>query len=83
MLNAIPGIGWALDFFFKVSLAIPFWIIWTGFGIGEKFFYFLPPVYQTPGFWNCVGVFIVVPILKLIFVPKLASFHVSQENKEE
>lgn len=49
------------------------------FGIGEKYFYFLPTVYQDPGFWNCVGVFIVVPILKTIFVPKLVS--VSNEQK--
>ena len=83
MLNAIPGIGWALDFFFKVSLAIPFWLIWTWFGLGEKYFYFLPPVYQAPGFWNCVGLFIAVPILYLIFVPKLFSVKVEQKDKEE
>ena len=82
MLNAIPGIGWALDFVLKVSLAIPFWLIWTVFGLGEKYFGFLPPVYQTPSFWNCVGLFIAVPILYLIFVPKIVTVSVDQTNKE-
>lgn len=52
MLNAIPVFGWMLDFFFKASLAVPFWIIWTGFGVGETYAYWLPPVYQHPGFWG-------------------------------
>lgn len=79
MLNAIPVIGWFADLFFKVSLAIPFWLIWSVFGIGEKYFYFLPTVYQDPGFWNCVGVFMVVPILKAVFIPKLVTVNNTQK----
>lgn len=71
MLNSIPVAGWILDLILKISLAVPFWLIWTVFGIGETYFYFLPEVYLRPGFWSCVGVFIVVPILKAIFIPKL------------
>lgn len=78
MLNSLPFIGWFLDLVFKISLAVPFWIVWTSCGIGAKFFPFLPAVYLRPSFWECVGVFIVVPILKGIFVPTLAS--VSQSN---
>jgi hypothetical protein len=83
MLNVIPGLGWFLDLFFKISLSIPFWIIWTGFGIGEKYFYFLPPVYLRPGFWDCVGVFIVVPILKGIFVPRFVTSSSSSETNKK
>ncbi len=77
--NAIPVVGWILDFVLKISLAIPFWFIWTRCGLGEKFFYFLPKIYQTPGFWETVGLFIAVPILNLIFMPKIVS--VRQTNK--
>ena len=63
MLNVIPVVGWFLDLAFSISLAVPFWLIWTVCGIGEKYFGFLPPVYLYPSFWNCVGVFIVVPII--------------------
>ena len=81
MLNLIPIVGWLTDLFFKISLAIPFWFIYTICGIGEKYFYFLPPLYTAPGFWDCVGVFIVVPIIYGIFVPKIASVSQSNENK--
>ena len=83
MLNAIPILGWFLDLFLTVSLVIPFWIIWTHFGIGETYFYFLPPVYLHPGFWDCVGVFIVVPILKGIFVPRFISSSSSSEVEKK
>ena len=79
MLNAIPIVGWLADFTFKVSLAIPFWFIWSVLGIGEKYFYFIPIVYQDPSFWDCVGIFIVVPILNDIFVPKLVSIRNEQK----
>lgn len=78
MLNGLPFVGWAIDLFVKISLSVPFYIIWTGFGIGRRFFYFLPDTYLEPEFWNCVGVFIVVPILKGIFVPHIVT--VSQNN---
>lgn len=64
MLNVIPVVGWIIDFFLKVSLAVPFWVVWSGCGIGEKFFYFLPRVFTDIGFWETVGVFIVLSILK-------------------
>lgn len=79
MLNAIPIVGWLLSLLFAVSLAVPFWVVWTACGIGETFFYFLPPVYRSIGFWNCVGLFMAISILKAVLVPKLAS--VSSESK--
>lgn len=71
MINAIPVIGWALSLFFVASLSVPFWFIWTVCGIGATYAYFLPAVYLAPGFWHCVGVFIVVGILKAVFMPRL------------
>jgi hypothetical protein len=81
MINAIPGLGWVLSLFFNASMAVPFWFVWTYYGVGAKYFYFLPAVYLTPGFWACVGVFIVMSILKLVFVPKLVTVNVT--NKQE
>ena len=81
MLNVVPIFGWLLDIGFKISLAIPFWIIWVGFGIGDTYFDFLPAIYRNPGFWDCVGVFIVVPIIYGIFVPTIVSVNQSVEKK--
>jgi len=83
MMSYIPVVGWFLDLFFKVSLALPFWLAWTVCGLGEKYFYFLPPVYHAPGFWNCVGLFIALPILYHIFIPKLASVSQTNTNKPD
>ena len=73
MLNAIPFVGWFFSLFFAISLAVPFWFIWTICGIGATYFYFLPIVYLTPGFWSCVGIFIVVSIIKKVFIPTFIS----------
>ena len=83
MLNSIPVIGWLMDLGFKISLAFPFWIVWSVCGIGEKYFYFLPQVYKDPGFWDCVGVFIVIPILKSIFLPRLSVSNKQTVGKTE
>lgn len=83
MLNMIPGFGWLLDFILKASLSLPFWIIWSVCGIGKKFFPFLPEVYLNAGFWETVGVFIVVPIAYTIFVPKFVTVSNKQKVKIE
>ncbi|MEI6422408.1 MAG: hypothetical protein WCP55_09330 [Lentisphaerota bacterium] len=69
MLNTIPVFGWLLSLAINVSLAVPFWICWTLFGIGGKYFYFLPDVYHHIGFWSCVGIFMVFSILKGMLYP--------------
>jgi hypothetical protein len=81
MINAIPVIGWAISLFFMASLAVPFWFIWTVCGIGATYAYWLPAVYLAPGFWHCVGVFIVVSIIKRVFVPTIASITQSADSK--
>lgn len=79
MINSIPVLGWLLSIVFNTSLAIPFWLFWTHLEIGKRYFYFLPEIYLSVGFWDCVGIFVVLSVLKGFF-PVLVS--VSQTNKE-
>ena len=81
MLNAIPFVGWIVSTFVAFCLAVPFWFIWTACGIGQTFAYWLPAVYLHPGFWQCVGLFMVVSIIKAVFVPKLTqiSYNVGEK----
>lgn len=72
MLNAIPIFGWFLSAFFSISLAIPFWWLWTVCGYGSAYFYWLPSIYLHPPFWDCVAIFMIVSILKM-FIPTFSS----------
>ena len=81
MINKIPLLGWAFSFLGSVGLSVPFWFIYTVLGIGKLYFYFLPEIYQSIPFWNCVGLFIVIAILKGTFTPKLASISNDQTVK--
>ena len=67
MLNAIPVIGWLMSFVFSISLAIPFFFIWNS--LAPTYFYWLPPVYLSIPFWDTVGLFMIIPILKHMLVP--------------
>lgn len=73
MINCVPVIGWIISIIGNVSLAIPFWVCWTYFNIGTTYFGFLPPIWQSIPFWNCVGLFVSAQIIKAVFVPKLIS----------
>lgn len=63
---------WAMNVLTALVLSVPFWICWTFFGIGQKYFYFVPAVYQHIPFWNCVGLFIISGIIKGL-IPQLIS----------
>jgi len=80
MINAIPFLGWFISAVASVSLAIPFWICWTACGIGKAYFDFLPAKYQSIPFWNCVGIFVVVSVLKAVFVPRFVSVSSSSSS---
>lgn len=73
MINKLPFIGWLLSFVANLSLSIPFWVCWTACEIGKTYFDFLPTKYQTIPFWHCVGLFMVIGILKGTFTPSLAT----------
>lgn len=79
-MNALPLVGWVLSFVGNVSLAIPFWICWTNCGIGAMYFDFLPSQWQSIPFWNCVGIFISVSVIRTVFVPKLAYVNQTVES---
>ncbi len=76
-MNAIPFVGWAISLFLSISVSVPFWVLWTWYGIGEKYFYFLPVVYYKPGFVDCVAFFIVASILQIL-VPKFVKCYTNQ-----
>ena len=84
MINKIPVIGWILSSIASVSLAVPFYICWTACEVGKTYFYFVPEVYQSISFWNCVGLFIVLGVLKGVFTFKLVSVNqtVNKDSKK-
>jgi hypothetical protein len=82
-INALPIVGWLLSFIGNVSLAVPFWICWTVCGIGGLYFDFLPEQWRSIPFWNCVGLFLSVSIIKTVFVPKIASVSQSADSKKD
>jgi hypothetical protein len=69
MINMIPIIGWMVSVAVAISMAIPFWIFWSLGHVGTKFFYFLPAVFTSIGFWDTVMLFVVISILKAMLVP--------------
>lgn len=81
MLNKIPVIGWCLTFIASVSLAVPFWLCWSVFGLGETYFTFLPSQWQFIPFWHCVGLFLIAGVLKGM-VPTLVSSSPSSKVSE-
>lgn len=71
MLNAIPLVGWLLSFLFSVSLSIPFYFLWNW--LAPAYFYWLPKVYLDVPFWHCVGLFMLMPMVKVLLFPTLSS----------
>lgn len=53
------------------ALAAVFWIIWVHLGIGPKYFSFLPTVYHQINFWDTIGIFVILDILKSVVLPSL------------
>ncbi len=70
MINAVPLLGWLLSFIGNASLAVPFWICWTVCDIGKTYFNFLPEQWQSIPFWNCVGLFMCMGLIRFVFTPK-------------
>lgn len=68
MINRLPLIGWMLSFIGATSLSIPFYFIWNG--LAPIYFSWLPEVYHNIPFWHCVGLFIIIPIIKQTLTPQ-------------
>lgn len=69
MINIIPVVGWILSLLVNASLAVPFWLCWTVCGIGKGYFQFLPEQWQSIPFWDCVGIFMVVTLIRCKLFP--------------
>lgn len=54
-----------------MSLAVPFYFIWNA--LASTYFYWLPEVYQELPYWHIVGLSMIIPIFKMMVVPKFAS----------
>jgi|GEM_PF-2462912 len=83
MLNKIPIIGWILSAIGAIGLSVPFWFFWTVMEIGKRYFYFVPATYQSIGFADCVGLFIVIAILKGTLTPNIFSVSNSQAVRND
>lgn len=83
MINGIPVFGWVLSFLLSISYSIPFWFLWTICGYGRVYFSWLPPIYQSIPFWDCVCLVIVISILKAVLIPRaVVSASATSENKK-
>lgn len=78
-IYSIPVFGWLIGAILHISLAVPFYFIWNA--LAPTYFYFVPTVYQQIDFWDCVGLFIVISILKTVLVPRLSASSSSSESK--
>ena len=67
MLNVIPVVGWLLSFLLSVFISVPFYFIWNA--LGPIYFYWLPKVYLNLPFWHCVGLFMLMPMVKTLLLP--------------
>ena len=82
MINKLPVIGWLLSIIANISLSVPFYICWSACGIGERYFYFLPPVFQYISFWHCVGLFLVFSVLRPM-LPTVVSISQTNDNSSK
>jgi|CXWL01.1.fsa_nt_gi hypothetical protein len=79
MINKLPFIGWVISLTVSISLSIPFWFIWNR--LAAIYFYWLPQVYLHIPFWHCVGLFIILPILKGTLIPTLIDVKSTSESR--
>ena len=78
LLMAIPVIGWFLGIMISLFISIPFYFLWNW--LAPIYFYFLPQVYKELPFFNCIGLFILIPIVIKTISP--FGTYVTQNQKE-
>lgn len=71
VIAAIGIFGAAIAF--AVVVTFPLWFIWTYLGYGVKYFYWLPGVFQAPGFWNVLGLMVLISILRGLFLGSVSN----------
>jgi len=62
-MNYIPIVGWIISILLNMSLAFPFWFLWTYLGAGSRYFTWLPSIWHKVPYWELVGLFVLVHIL--------------------
>ena len=80
MINAIPVLGWLISFVLSVCISIPFYFLWNW--LAPIYGYWLPRVYLEVPFWHCVGLFMLMPMVKTLLVPKIASASADAKAKD-
>jgi hypothetical protein len=84
MWNKLPIIGWIITIIAAIGLSVPFWLAWSVFGIGERFFSdYLPSQFVDPGFWEIFWLFICLGIFRWVLsciTPRFVHVSVSNDN---
>lgn len=78
MINKLPFVGWSFSIVASISISIPFYFIWNA--LAPTYFYWLPQVYLQIPFWDCVGLFVVVPIVLKTITPQFVNVDQTNNN---
>jgi len=73
-MNYVPIIGWFVSVLVNMSLAFPFWFLWTYLGAGSRYFTWLPSIWHKVPYWDLVGLFVLVHILYDLIAPIKLNF---------
>ena len=58
--------------FALLVMALIFWLSWTYWGIGAKYFAFIPQVYLNIPFWDTYLAFVAMIALKEVILPNVS-----------
>lgn len=59
--------AWLLIVLLSPALATLFWLLWNW--LAPVYFYWLPSPYQAIPWWHCVGLFWLMPLMRLLVWP--------------
>lgn len=83
MWSLIPIVGWFGGALFATIGAIPFWFLWTYCELGRLYFNFLPVQFHSLPFWDTVGLFLVISVIKFWVAPKFYQHDYKAFNKKD
>lgn len=66
-MSVVPVLGWAVSAVLAFLIAIPVHFLWHW--LGPIYFPFVPTLYLGIGFWDTVGMLVLVGFAKLIIFP--------------
>jgi hypothetical protein len=56
---------------FSAILSIPFYYLWNA--LAPTYLYQIPTLYQHFPFWHCMGIFVVIGVVKALLTPNFSS----------